>query len=278
MSEKSQYRSVFCQIWSDDKFPFMSDDAQLVWFHAYTCEMSNALGLFKASIEALAADKRWDVERYRKGLGECLTEGLIEYDERFHVVYFPRFFRWNRPANPNTLTSWLKCWDRIPPTPLKAVFIQQLKRYVERWGERFGVVIETFGVTDVEPSPHSDRDREYSVPIGTAAAASPPPPDGEETLPKDAVFKTGVRMLMDQDETRKAAASFLGGLVKTAGGGRQGEKVVAEVIAAAAVETPLDLKPWLTKAVDRRMNGMGGRSKMGQGQRKWSSPAGAKIA
>src|SRR3990167_3422690 len=85
---KTPYRVIYSRIWSDDKFPFCSDDAQLVYFHLFTNERTNALGIYKASIESLAADKRWPVERYRKGLGECIGKRFVKVCETFHVTYF----------------------------------------------------------------------------------------------------------------------------------------------------------------------------------------------
>ena len=47
----ARYRNIRCLIWNDDKFPFVSDDCQLVWFHAYTYPHSNGLGIYMASKE-----------------------------------------------------------------------------------------------------------------------------------------------------------------------------------------------------------------------------------
>jgi len=150
---KKPFRAIYTLIWSDDKFPFCSDDAQLVFFHLHTNERTNALGIYKASIEALAADKRWGTERYAKGLGECLHNGFVKYDERFHVVYFPRYLKWNKPANPNVLTSWLKSLDFIPNSNLKVEFLQSLNEYVKRWGKGYGKPLAL-----VTPNKDSDSD------------------------------------------------------------------------------------------------------------------------
>jgi len=166
----NRYRAVDVQIWNDDKFPFASDDAQLVWFHVYTSVFSNGIGIFQASVEALAADKNkngeWDLKRYRKGLGECLGKGFLEYDERFHVMYFPRFFgdpetgkERNRPANPNVLRNILKVWDEIPPSHLKHDFYQRLKRLCKHWGEHYVKVFETLPHTFAPTSPKQNQNQ-----------------------------------------------------------------------------------------------------------------------
>ena len=131
------YRKVHCRIWSDDKFPDLSDDAQLVWFHAYTCEYSTGLGIFKASVEALAADKGWPVERYREGFREVMKAGLIRYDQRRHVIAFPRFFRWNPPENPNVLSGLLKGFDLIPDCDVKYWYAKDLIDSATAWGDKY---------------------------------------------------------------------------------------------------------------------------------------------
>ena len=159
MDKRTPYRAVYCQIWSDDKFPFCSDDAKLVFFHAYTNEFTNALGIYKASVEALAADIRWPVERYHKGLGECLGKRFVKVDLTSHIIYFPNYLRWNRPANPNVFDSWLNSWDYIPPSQLKVEFYQELIKFAERWGEGYAKRLgKHLGKRFANVTPNSDSD------------------------------------------------------------------------------------------------------------------------
>ena len=148
------YRRIDCEIWVDDKFPFASDDAQVVWFHAFTYLNSTSLGIYCASIEALAADKnkngQWSLERYRKGFEEGLRKGFLKYDERFQVVYFPKFFKANpingekrnKPSNPNQLKGMLKCWNQIPDSELKQELYHNLTTLAKGWGEGFTKVMK----------------------------------------------------------------------------------------------------------------------------------------
>ena len=140
------YRAVKVTVWNDEKFFTLSDDAQLVWFHLYTNSMTNGLGLYHSSIEGLAADKRWSAERYRKGFMEGLGKGLFEYDETYHVMYFPNFLKHNPPANPNVLKGLLKVWDYIPSSPLKAKLCVGLKRL----GKGFDKVTEFLPEAEAE--------------------------------------------------------------------------------------------------------------------------------
>ena len=172
-----RYRPVFCQIWSDDKFPYLDDDAKLVWFHVYTCEASNAVGVFKASLPALAADLRWPLERYTKAFAELSETLRVEYDERFHVVRFPTFFNWNRPSNPNVLTGWFAAFEGVPPSPLKSQQFNALVDAAKGWGEAFEKVAERF-------APSFTNQRPVNSEYKTSLPAALPRADGKGTSTK----------------------------------------------------------------------------------------------
>ena len=158
----SRYRTVHCLIWNDDKFPFISDRCQLLWFHLRTTPMSNPLGCYKASLEGLAAEKRWPLKRYAETFQEGLDKGFWRYNERFHVVYFPNHFKYNRPENPNVLKGWLKGWAEIPDCDLKAECLQQLKSFAEGWDKAFRNVLATFGVTFAKQEQEQEREQDYT--------------------------------------------------------------------------------------------------------------------
>lgn len=138
-----RYRTIQCLVWQDDKFPFIGDDLQLMWFHLMTTPLSTPLGIFYAPIAGLASEKEWNEDRYRKRLLEGSTKGFWKVDERSKVVYLPKFFRYHRPDNPNILRGWLKCWDEVPECSLKDECYHELKKYCEEWGEGFKKVFET---------------------------------------------------------------------------------------------------------------------------------------
>lgn len=143
----SRYRNVHCLIWNDDKFPFSSDDCQLVWFHLSTTPLTGPIGIYKASLEGLAAEKRWPLKKYEKAFREGLGKGFWKYDEKHQIVLFPKFFKHNKPENPNVLRSWIKFYEEIPSSELKSESIQSLKDFAEGWGEAFAKVCQTLPIT-----------------------------------------------------------------------------------------------------------------------------------
>lgn len=164
----ARYRPVQTIIWSDEDFLAMSDDAQLVWLHIFTNPLSNPLGIFKATVPGLAAEKGWSLERYRKGLqeglpkrlGERLTKGLIDVDFSRHVVRFPNYFKHNKPDNPNVLKGWLKSWDEVPNCDLKIQHKAALYEACKRWGKGYVNVLETFGITLPQTLPQTSSKQE----------------------------------------------------------------------------------------------------------------------
>ncbi|GAB6161926.1 hypothetical protein JCM12298_10850 [Desulfothermus naphthae] len=148
----SRYRQIHCLIWNDDKFPFLSDDAQLVFIHILTTPFSNSIGCYKITLEALAAEKRWPIQRYRKAFYEVSQKGLVKYDERYQVILIPGFVKYNPPQSPNVLKSWANLWEELPPSPLKTEYYHIVKNFIkhlpkpfnEAFKKAFGSLSEAF--------------------------------------------------------------------------------------------------------------------------------------
>jgi hypothetical protein len=140
----SRFRIVYCLIWNDDKFPFASDDCQLVFFHILTTPFSTPFGCYKCSIEALSAEKRWPLEKYKKAFQEGLREGFFRYDPKHHIIYIPRFLKYNPPNNPNVLKSWAKIFLELPQCDLKKECLQNLKDLVEGFNKGFQEAFNEF--------------------------------------------------------------------------------------------------------------------------------------
>ena len=139
------YRSVCTYIWQDQRFPYVSDDCQLVWFHIFTNPLSTQFGLVRASVEGLAAEKNlngtWPLDRYAKAFTEGLREGFFEYDEKALLIYFPKYFSaqhpHNHPNNPNVILGWGEWFRNIPESPLKQKCLQNLNEMVISKGKAF---------------------------------------------------------------------------------------------------------------------------------------------
>lgn len=159
-------------IWNDEYFPFCSDESQLVFFHMMTTPMRSPFGLYKASIEALAAEKRWTVEGYRKAFAEAFEKGFVKYDERHQVIYLPRYLPFNPPNNPNVVKRWGKVFEEIPNCPLKWECHEALKAFCEGLSKAF---MEAFNEAFPKASSkgmaiqEQEQEQEEAKAAGTAA-------------------------------------------------------------------------------------------------------------
>lgn len=181
----SRYRNVHCLIWNDDKFPFVSDDCQLVFFHLLTTPFGTPFGMYKASISMLADEKRWPKQRYQKAFTEGLEKGFWKYDERNLVVLIPKFVKYNQPQSVNVIVSWKRIFDELPPSPLKNEWIQIVRGLLEGFREAFD---KAFGKAMPIQEQEQEQYQEQEKNISRARAIPSPLPS------KKISFGTFVRL------------------------------------------------------------------------------------
>jgi len=170
----SRYRNIHCLIWNDDKFPFVSDDCQLVFFHVLTTPFSNPLGIFKIPIEALSAEKRWPVKRYMKGFQEGIANGFWKYDNRSLLLYIPNFIKYNTPDNPNVIKSWAKIFNELPESLLKNEYHQSMEVFLKGLGEGFRKQFnERFNKPYLKSMPIQEQEQEQEQEQDCAGADHP---------------------------------------------------------------------------------------------------------
>lgn len=114
-------------IWNDDKFPLLSDDAQIVFFHLLTTPQTTTFGLFKGGVGTLAEEKRWPPERYRDALRILVSQGMVHYDRDALLLYIPRALRYNPPSSVKVIKEWAETFKSLPSSSLKKDFYIDLK-------------------------------------------------------------------------------------------------------------------------------------------------------
>lgn len=130
----SLIRKISVLIWNDDKFPLLSDDAQMVFLHLLTTPATTEFGLFKAGVRGLAEEKRWNSKRYDNALIELIDCQMVRYDSRALVVYVPKALHYNVPADVNTLEAWSIKFAEVPRSELKEAFHHDLRLRLEKAG------------------------------------------------------------------------------------------------------------------------------------------------
>jgi hypothetical protein len=106
-------------------------------FHLITTPYSTGFGLYKASLEALAAEMRWTLPRYKKAFKEASSKGFVMYDEKVLLIWIPNLIKYNPPNNPNVFRSWGKLFNELPDSVLKNECYQVLKPYSVGKSEAF---------------------------------------------------------------------------------------------------------------------------------------------
>lgn len=134
-----RYRRVSCQIWLDQKFLGISDDAKLVFLLILTHPNLTSFGAMKASPASLTDELGWLTERLSEAFREVLSEGLAMYDEKARLLVLPNFNKHNKPASPNVVKSWVHGYKELPECPLKDELYHQLKAFSEGLSEGFRV-------------------------------------------------------------------------------------------------------------------------------------------
>lgn len=146
----SRYRNIHCLIWNDDKFPFLSERAKLVFFHVLTTPFGNPFGAFKMSVAGLAEEARIPLKGYREGLRELFEKGMVKHDERVMLIFIPNFIKHNRPANPNVVQKWAGIFKELPDCELKNEVFAILFATCKGLGEPF---LKRFEEWFREPTP-----------------------------------------------------------------------------------------------------------------------------
>jgi len=189
----SRYRIIPNSRWTEPEFIALSRDGKLVSLFAETNRSTNAVGVYHATLEGLAAELRMPLAEFKKAFEENVKVGLLGYDNSSQVVCIMKFLDYNRPDNPSVLTGWMKCWDEIPDSVWKQLRLNQMYAACEAWGatsktkkgrgDSFRKVLElhgpnTSGKTSPDTSPNSS-------PSTSSQTSGQPKPAVKKKLAKD---------------------------------------------------------------------------------------------
>lgn len=123
------YTRIESRFWQDEKIRNISDDARYLMLYLLTSYHRNILGFYFLPEPYACFDLGWTKERFNKGLGELLSNGLIKYDETVHVVLISNFLKHNPLENYNQVKSAIQKLNDIPKTSLLKDFYEAVKIY-----------------------------------------------------------------------------------------------------------------------------------------------------
>ena len=122
-----KYRKVDPRIWGDEKFVCLTSDERLIALYCLTSSQVNRIGLFRFSL-ALAAEEMGTLPpTFAKRFGNVCQTFRWGFHEPTKTLYFPTWWKYNRPDNPNILKSYLADLHDVPTSPLIAIFCANTK-------------------------------------------------------------------------------------------------------------------------------------------------------
>ncbi len=73
----ARYRKIDTRTWNDKKFNELSDSAKLVFFLLLTHPHMTSIGAMRASLQSLAGDLHWPLEKIEHAFQEILQKNII---------------------------------------------------------------------------------------------------------------------------------------------------------------------------------------------------------
>ncbi len=156
----AKYRRIDPRTWKDEKFQSLPRLQKLIVLYLLTGQ-GNRIGIFSFSagmaIEDLGTDSDGEFlsgEEFRRELTAALKVMAWEMDTPRGVVYMPTWWRYNSPANDNSMIGALTDLDDLPKTELFRAFAENTKyirsdrlsvfrEHITRYFNRFGIDGET---------------------------------------------------------------------------------------------------------------------------------------
>jgi hypothetical protein len=124
--------------------PEQFSDCKTAFLHLMTSPLTSPFGLFAASISELGEEIDWgdashqdSVLRFSTALDSLEYAGLTRLNQMpdgNHIWFLPLVVKHLLPPTISKLQTWLISWEKIPDTPLKSEWLEQLKSVAREWG------------------------------------------------------------------------------------------------------------------------------------------------
>jgi hypothetical protein len=126
------YRKIDPRIWNDSDFRELGDYAKLAFVFVLTHPNMTCLGAMRATMPGMAAELGWETRKFSAAFGEFAARGMVEVDDPSAYVGVPNFIKYNRPENPNVVTSWAKALDLVPECPLRTRQLARIRNFIQQ--------------------------------------------------------------------------------------------------------------------------------------------------
>lgn len=233
---------------------------------------SNMLGLFYQPALYMAHETGLGIEGASKGLQDCIDCGFCEFDQHTEMVWIPEMAAYQicdaLSSGDKRCKGIQKDYEALPNNPFLQAFFDRYRAafHLTRPHAKAGEKPKAKEAPYQAPSkPHRSQEQEQEQeqehseanasggkpPPGFAElpgleADPPAPPPAEASAPlsaKDRLWLLGPALLGETPTAR----SLLGKLAKT-----YGDDVLAQVLAEATIEKPIEPKAWVTAACEAK--------------------------
>jgi len=175
-----RYQRIYTQIWFDEKFTTLSENAKFLFLYLLTCPHSNALGIFVLPKGYICEDLGWSMERLNKPFAELLSQGFILYDERVKLICIKNHLKHNPIENQNQVKSAKKILEQLPKSSLFLTILEQLnKEYHKPLRE---LLQERYSKPETETETYTETEKEKDIYIAPSNGNSSEP---EPIKPED---------------------------------------------------------------------------------------------
>lgn len=148
----ARYRKIDPRIWKDERFIELNQKEKLIAVYCLTAQ-SNRIGLFNFSPSMGSEDLEMLPLTFQEGFGNVCKKLNWSYDKHFRILYFPTWWKYNKPENPNVLKSCLQDLHELPQTLLIQSFARNLKYLPE-------TLHVTFREGLAKRMPHQEQEQE----------------------------------------------------------------------------------------------------------------------
>ena len=124
------YAKVYSRIWNRPHFRGLSDDGKLIFFAALSSPYNTSLGIFAGSPASVGTHLGWNSERSGKAMLEAQCAGLLEHDHETGMIRFPAFLKYDPPASPNRVKSWVKLYPLFPESDFLWEHLQSVEKLI----------------------------------------------------------------------------------------------------------------------------------------------------
>lgn len=131
------YRKVPAEIWASAGFRAMSPlppsgQSLFLWVCAGPMT-TNIPGIVMANRAVMATQLNWTQDAFDEALTDAMANGLIQFDDKAHLLIAPVLIERLPPEGPNIVRSWKKVWPLLPQCELlfdaERLMIRSLKRF-----------------------------------------------------------------------------------------------------------------------------------------------------